>query len=134
MDCAYPSSDESLSSGDLGPVATGSGGGMLIAGLAKVLFGGDLETFMLIAAPALAGAITYWWSRTSRFVSVGIADYLDRTERVRFYHQSRRTLCAMRDRPGISARRKKELDQEIEALDRVFSDTTVRVFRKRMKA
>jgi hypothetical protein len=40
----------------------------------------------------------------------------------------------MRDRPGISARRKRELDGEIEELDRVFSDTTVRVFRKRMKA
>jgi hypothetical protein len=128
-----PYDDGSAASGDLGPVATGSGGGMLLAGLAKILFSGELETFMLIAAPAVAGAITYWWTRISDYVSVGVADYLEQRERVRFYRQSRETLRQMRASGDISARRRRELDAEIEKLDRVFSDSIGVVFRSRIR-
>jgi hypothetical protein len=143
--CSSPVSDEmeeteygqyddgSTGTGDLGPGATGSGGGMLLAGLAKVFFSGDLETFMLIAAPAVAGAITYWWTRISDYVSVGVADYLEQRERVRFYRQSRETLRQMRAGADTSARRRKELDAEIEKLDRIFSDSVGVVFRSRMR-
>ena len=128
-----PYDDGSGAGGDLGPVATGSGGGMLLAGLAKILFSGELETLMLIAAPAVAGAITYWWTRISHYVSVSVADYLEQRERVRFYLHARRTLSQMRSGADTSARRRKELDVEIEQLDRVFSDAIGIAFRSRMR-
>ena len=90
---------------------------MFVAGLAKAFLSGESETFLVVAAPAIGAAVTYFGRAANAF----ILDPRDDARRSFAYWRARRTLKNMQNRQGISATRRKEIGRDIDDLDRMFA-------------
>jgi hypothetical protein len=88
---------------------------VLLAGLSKLLFGGDLETFLMICSPALTGLVIYFWKGFSFVVEDQREDI-----RLRYTHwRAKGTLKRLQK--GTTRELKDQLGQDIDYLDRLFA-------------
>ncbi|MEA2584110.1 MAG: hypothetical protein QOF33_2195 [Thermomicrobiales bacterium] len=112
---------------------------MIIAGAAKLFLKGDAQTLVLILAPAIGGAITYFGKQLSFLVTDPIENMKRRRERQRdnleskdLYEESRRTLVRMRDKKGITKSDRRGWEKKIHDLDEMYSASVTERFRARL--
>jgi hypothetical protein len=100
--------------------------------LTKAIFGGDTETFFLYVTPAVTGGVAYLWNVFSFLLTDRVAAWRGKQARRisreelddlgTTLEKARQTLIALRDTPGVSTKRKREINQDIAELERLFAD------------
>ena len=105
-----------------------SGGGVFIAGLAKILLHDKARDFIMICSPAATGAIALFWNPISEhlvgFVRTFFTDMLEDREKRRTYTNSRKTLQRQKAE-ATSKKQERELEHAIAELDRLFQVNVV---------
>lgn len=107
--------------GEFGATAAGASTGTIIAALANNLPDGDLKSWIVILAPAIAVGVSRLWT----WVAAGIARRRVEKELAVLLPKLRQTVQDRLSDPSITSARRAELERELEEIDTLYIQTEV---------